>query len=72
VGPILENLVNTVLGGTSIVNGVLQQTPAAETALNQVLNNTLFQTLGISSPLNLTATLDGVTSAPATLVVGQP
>lgn len=71
VGSVLQGLVNQVLNGTSVVNGVLQQTPAASTALNNVLNNALFQTLGISSPLNMKATLNGITSDPTRLNVGH-
>ena len=66
IGPLTTQL-NQIVGGLSVVNGVLTLAPGLQPVLDSVLNNQLFTALGLDVlPLKLTATLKGVTSPPGT------
>jgi hypothetical protein len=72
IGPVLvgalTSQLNQIVGGLSVVDGVLVLAPGLQSVLDSALNNQLFAALGLDHlPLKLTATLNGVTSAPAQL-----
>lgn len=75
VGPGLVSTLNTVLGGVSVVGGVLELTGPATTALNSLLNNPLVTALLGSDgllPLEVSATIDGVrTNTPLLVKLGK-
>ena len=74
VGGGLVSALNTVVGGVSVVGGVVELTAGASTALNDLLDNAVVRGLlgGSSLPLAVTAEVDGIrTTSPLLLNLGR-
>jgi hypothetical protein len=76
IGPILigplTTQINQVLAGLEVVDGTLVLSPALTTVLNSILGNSLMDALGLNLlPIDVRATVNGVTSAPLRVNLGS-
>lgn len=71
IGP-LTTQINQVLGGLTVVDGVLTLSPALNGTLTSILENDLLEALGLNAlPIDIRATVNGVTSAPLRVNLGN-
>ena len=71
IGPLTAQL-NQLLDGLQVVDGVLTLAPGLTGLLSSILDNQLLQALGLNIlPIDLRATVNGVTSAPLRIELGR-